>query len=406
MSARELRGKAAIVGFGDAYSDYPGDKKSAFKLAMEAFRNALADSGLKKSDIDGVLVGRAPVYDARPQWNNILCAYMKVTPQFSSEISIHAAGMNSMLKHAAMAVEAGIVRNVLCIAVDSNEFSDVRMGVAEIDTDPEFEAPYGPMIPTIYAQVACRLMHEYGITEEDMSAVAVECQNWGIHHPKAAKRGKGPITIEDVLKSRIISWPLRIWHCATWGPPGTAGAMIVTKSENARAMQKKPIYILGSAECNTHEYITDRLSLRRSHLPLGPLPSITSTGCRVAGKAAFEMAGISHEDVDIIQTGSNFAHSELIALSELGFTTLPEAGDFIRSGATGAGGRYPTNTNGGWLSFGQPGAVCVMDSVVEAVRQLRGEALGKQVSNPEVACVHALGGMMACQSVTILSTST
>ena len=181
--------------------------------------------------------------------------------------------------------------------------------------------------------------------------------------------------------------------------------MIVTKSENARAMQKKPVYILGSAECNTHEYITDRLSLRRSHLPLGPLPSITSTGCRVAGKAAFEMAGITHEDIDIIQTGSNFAHSELIALSELGFTTLPEAGEFIRSGATGAGGRYPTNTNGGWLSFGQPGAVCVMDSVVEAVRQLRGEALGKQVASPEVACVHALGGMMACQSVTILSTS-
>ena len=406
MKVSELRGKAAIAGFGDAYSDYPGQKKSAFKLAMEACRNALADCGLEKSDIDGVLVGRAPVYDPRPQWNNILCAYMKITPQFGTEVSIHGAGMNAMLKHAAIAVNQGIVRNVLCIGVDSNEFSDVRMGVAEVDTDPEFEAPYGPMVPTIYAQVACRLMHEYGVTEADLAAVSVECQNWAVHHPKAAKRSKGRITVEDVLASRVISWPLRLWNCATWGPPGTAGAMIVTRSENARAMQAKPIYILGSAECETHEYLTDRLALRQSHLPLGPLPSITSTGCRVAGKAAFEMAGITQDDVDIIQTGSNFSHSELIALSELGFTTLSEAGDFIRSGATGIGGRFPTNTNGGWLSFGQPGAVCVMDSVVEAVRQLRGQALGMQVPDPEVACVHALGGMMACQSVTILSTST
>jgi acetyl-CoA acetyltransferase len=405
MNPSDLRGKAAIVGFGDAYSDV-GQKKSAFRLAMEALRNAVADCGIDKNDIDGVLVGRAPVTDSRQQWNNIFCAYAKLTPQFGTEVSIHAAGMNSMLKHAAMAVNAGIARFVLCIGVDTNEFTDVRAHVADIDTDPEFEAPYGPMIPSIYAQVACRLMHEYGVTEQDLAAVSVECQNWAVHHPKAAKRDKGRISVDDVLNSRLISWPLRLWNCAIWGPPGTAGAMIVTSAENARAIHSKPVYILGSAECETHEYITDRLALRRSSLPLGPLPSITSTGCRVAGKTAFDMAGVTHRDIDVIQTGSNFSHSELIALSELGFTTLPEAGDFIRSGATGVDGEFPTNTNGGWLSFGQPGAVCVMDSVVEAVRQLRGIALGKQVQNAEVACVHALGGMMACQSVTILSTST
>jgi acetyl-CoA acetyltransferase len=405
MSASSLRGKAAIVGFGDAYSD-PGQRKSAFRLGMEALRNAIADAGINKDDIDGVLVGRAPAYDSRPQWNNIFCAYAKLTPQYNTEVSIHAAGMNSMLKHAAMAVDAGIARFVLCLGVDSNDFTDIRAAVAGVDTDPEFEAPYRPMIPAIYGQVACRLMHEYGITEEDMAAVSVECQNWGVHHPKAAKRDKGRITIDDVLSSRMVSSPLRLWNCAIWGPPGTAGAMIVTSSETARTLQAKPVYILGSAECETHEYITDRLALRHSRLPLGPLPSITSTGCRVAGKAAFEMAGVTHADIDVLQTGSNFSHSELIALSELGFTTLPEAGAFVRSGITGIGGKLPTNTNGGWLSFGQPGAVCVMDSVVEGVRQLRGQALGQQVPDAEVACIHALGGMMACQSVTILATGT
>lgn len=402
--AHPLRGKAAIVGMGDVYTNY-GDKRTPFSMAMEAMRLAIQDAGLTKDAIDGVLTGRPPMIDDRPQWNNILCAYAKITPQYQTEVSIHAAGMNSMLKHAAMAVNAGLARFVLCIGSDTSEFLDVRSYIAGLDTDPEFETPYQPVIPSIYAQVACRLMHEYGLSEEDFAAVSVECQNWGVHHPHAAKAAKGLITVDDVLNSRLISTPLRLWNCAQFGPGGTAGAMIVTTAEIAKTLTPNPIYILGSAECATHEYLSDRMALRSSPLALGPLPSITSTGCRVAGKAAFDMAGITHDDVDVVQTGSNFSHSELIALSELGFTTLPESGDFIRSGATGIGGRFPTNTNGGWLSFGQPGVTCVMDSVVETVRQLRGTALGKQVDNPEVGVVHALGGMMACQSVTILSKS-
>jgi len=400
-----LRGKAAIVGFGDSYCK-PDERRTAMRMAIEATRAALNDAGLEKNDIDGVLVGRVPSSDIRPQWNNIFCAYTKITPRYSSEITVHAAGANAMLKHAALAVTNGVARFVLCVSADAGGLIDPRVVTAGMDADPEFEQPYEPIIPAIYAQVACRLMHEYGITEEDFAAVSVECQDWAIHHPYAAKAYKGPVSVEEVLASPMIASPLRMWNCAIWGPPGTAGVVIVASAEDAKKLTKKPLYLQGFGELATHEYITDRMALRSSDLPLGPLPSITSTGARAAGAAAYKMAGIGPKDIDVLQTGSNFSHSELMALSELGFTTLEDAGDYIRSGATGQKGELPTNTNGGWLSFGQPGVSCVMDSVIETVRQLRGEALGKQVVDPQIGMVHALGGMMACQSVAILSNST
>jgi acetyl-CoA acetyltransferase len=399
-----LRGKAAIVGFGDSYCK-PDERKSALRLAAEATRSALADAGLVKTDIDGVLTGRAPGSDRRLQWNNIFSAYAKITPTYSSEISIHAAGMNSMLKHAAMAVTTGVAKYVLCLGADSDAYvSDKIQGVVDIDTDPEFERPFGLIVPSLYAQSACRLMHEYGITDEQMSMVAVQCQNWGVHHPYAAKASKGLITLEQVMASPMVSSPLRLWHCAIFGPAGTGGAVIVTTAEEAEAMTDHPIYILGSGECETHEYLTDRLALRSSRLDLGSLPNITTTGCKIAAEIAFRVAGIGRDEIDIVQTASNFAHIELIALAELGFAEKAEVGEFVMSGATDIGGSLPTNTNGGWLSFGQPGVSCVMDSVVEAIRQLRGQALGKQVEDVKTALVQAVGGMTACNSVTILST--
>jgi acetyl-CoA acetyltransferase len=179
---------------------------------------------------------------------------------------------------------------------------------------------------------------------------------------------------------------------------------IVTSAENARAMQPNPTYVLGFGECSTHEYLTDRLALRSSPLLVGDLPNLTSTGCVPSSRAAYEMAGMGPQDIDILQTPSNFAHSELLSIKELGFAgSVVEAAEMVMAGETGFTGRLPTNTNGGWLSFGQCGVACVVDSVLETVRQLRGKALGHQVEGAGVGLAHALGGMEACQSVTILA---
>lgn len=403
--APDLRGAAAIVGFGDRYCE-AGEAMSPLHLAALSVRSALDDAGLEKEDIDGLLTGREPSGDERPQWQNILAAYLKMTPRYSTQVTIHAAGMNSMLKHAAMAVANGVAKYVLCVGCDSISFLNARVQIAGIDTDPEFEQPYEPVIPAIYAQIAARLMHEQGMTERHLAAVSVACQKWAVHHPFATKAPKGLVTMEEVLASRMIASPLRLWMCATFGPPGAAGALVVTSAENARKICRNPIYILGAGECVTHDYLSDRMGLRSSNLPFGKLPSITSTGCCVASQLAYHMAKLSPSDVDVVQTPSNFAHSALLSLWECGFAeSAADAGELILSGATDFGGRLPTNTNGGWISFGQCGIACVMDGVMETVRQLRQETLGRRVERPEVGLVHALGGMQACHSVTILSTS-
>ncbi|MGF7159654.1 acetyl-CoA acetyltransferase [Rhodoligotrophos appendicifer] len=403
MNINRLKAKAAIVGIGDSYCARD-ERRTALSLLMEAIRKALDDAGIEKGAIDGLLSGRAPMSDMRPQWNNIVASYAKITPRLSTEITTHAGGMNGMLKHAAIAVEAGVAEYVLCVGADAAAgLMDVKEGISTLDADPEFEQPYGVIIPTLYAQIASRLMHESGVTEEDISSVSVQCQDWAIHHPFSAKGHKGPITAEMVMASRMVSSPLRLWHCATWGPPGTAGAMIVTRAENARHLSREPIYLHGFGEFHTHEYITDRMGLRTSAHDLGRLPNLTTSGAKVAAEAALQMSGMGLDELHVLQTASQFAHIELMVLAEFGFISVEAAGAFIRAGETGPRGRIPTNTNGGWLSFGQPGVSCVMDSLVEAVRQLRGTALGLQVPAAVTGAVHSNGGINACHNVLILS---
>jgi acetyl-CoA acetyltransferase len=402
VNRHPLRGRAAIVGFGDCHAAR-GEAPSAYRLAMLAIARALDDAGVGKDEVDGLLTGRAPLSEERLQWNNVLASYARLTPRYSTEITTHAAGMNLMLRHAALAVTQGLARFVLCVGADALAASpQARQRIGAVDADPEFEQPYEPLIPTLYALVANRLQHEYGITEEDLAAVVVECQRWAVHHPHASRAHLGLVTAAEVMRSPPVAGVLRRWHCAPWGPPGSAGALLVTNAETARALHPRPVYLLGAGECHTHESLTDRMGLRRSALPLGALPNLTTTGGVVAARDAFAEAGIACGDVDVVQTASQFAHVELMALAEMGFVGLREAGAFVRSGVTGPGGALPTNTNGGWLGFGQPGVSCVMDSLGEAVRQLRGRALGLQVPDPVIAVVHANGGVHACHSVSVL----
>lgn len=397
------RASAAIVGYGDAYCRR-GEFRTALDLAMQAMHAAIEDAGVSPRDVDGLLTGRAPLSDPRPQWNNILAAYAKVTPRYSTELTTHAAGMLGMVRHAAMAINSGAARMVLCVGADAAAGSgNAKRDAESVDLDPEFERPYAPTLPAMYAQIALRLMHENGTTEQDMAAVSVQCQEWAVHHPFSARGHKGIITMEDVLRSRMVASPLRLWNCAVWGPPGTAGAVLVTSPDIAKTLGRPELYVMGAGECHTHEYLTDRLALRESPFELGQLPNITHGGAKSAGVAAFSMAGMGCKNIHLVQTASNFSHMVLIALSELGFASPRDVGEFVTAGETGPSGSLPTNTNGGWLGFGQPGVSCVMDSLIETVRQLRGQALGLQVPAAQVGLVHAAGGTNACHSVLILS---
>jgi len=294
---------------------------------------------------------------------------------------------------------------VLCVQSDAVElFIDATAVGAATDACPQFEFPYGPTIPTIYAQLACRYMHEFGVTEEDFAEVAVQRQEWAIHHPKAAKRRHGLITVDDVMRSPYISSPLRRWMCATWGPGGTAGAFVVTSVERAR-QARRPIYIHGFGTCTTHEYLCERINLRKSRIPLGALPAITTTGAAHAAREAYAMADMTPADMQLGALAGNFSHTVLVQLEDLGFAPKGRAMDLVRSGRMRPGGDFPVDTNGGWMGFGQPGISVAADSLVETVRQLRGDPLGLKAGNsPKRAMAYSAGGMLACHSAVILGT--
>ncbi|MEV6929019.1 thiolase family protein [Dactylosporangium sp. NPDC051485] len=393
----------AIANYGDAYGT-DDDPKHTTELAVDAFLDLVRKTGISRDLIGGVFTGRSPTMDLRPQWNNIISSYLKITPAYTSEVTSHGAGVNATLAYASAFVSAGIIDYALILVADNpgSSASHIKK-TAGYDSDPEFELPYGPTVPSIYAQGATRYMHEYGVTEADLAQVAVDHQAWAVHHPYSAKGPKGEITIDTVLRSRMIADPIRLWNSAIWGPQGTGGALLVTSAERAADLTDKPVRILGFGGMNTHEYATDRMALRSSPHDLGPLPNLTHTGARHASRRAYEMAGITASDVGMVQCGNNFTHMAMIFMEDFGFCEKGQAPALVRSGRLRPGGDLPWNTNGGWLSFGQPGISCGMDPIIEAVRQLRGEALGLQVQHPGIALTHAVGGMMACHHVTLLS---
>ncbi len=401
-SMAHLSGQAAIVGYGDAYSS-PHEPLSPMNLAVTAALRCMKDAGVPRNDIDGLLTGREPFGDYRAQWNMNFASELKLTPQFSTQVTLHSAGVNAMLKHALLAVTSGAADYVICVQSDGGmAYADLPRVVSLLDAQPEFELPYGPSMTALYAMVCRRYMHEYGVSLEDLAAACVAHQEWGRHHPEAENYSKGPITVEDVVGSREIASPLREWMCSPSRRAGTAGAFLVTSAERAEDLDSTPIYILGVGEASGSEYLIDRLSLRGSHPLLGEQPTLTRTGAMSCVRDAYEMVGVSAADMQIVQSSSGYAHVSMMMLEDLGFCGKGEAADFIADGHTLPGGSLPYNTNGGMLSFGQSGGSCVMDGIMELVRQLRGEALGLQV-NCDIGLAHAVGGPLSCHSAVILS---
>jgi acetyl-CoA acetyltransferase len=399
MSQR-IGGLAAIAGFGDAYgsADDPGEP---LDLATSAIRRAVADAGISKSDVDGLLTSREPLGDRRPQWQNILAAYLKLYPRYSTQAMHHAAGAITMLGMAATAVVTGQADTVICVQADTGLAQMDPAAIPDLDSDPSFEVPYRPGIAVYWALQCRRYMHERGVTEEDFARVVTAHQAWAVAHPLAARRGHGGLTEADVLRSRRVSGPLRSLMCSAWRQYGTAGALVVTTTERARDLTENPLLIRGFGQAAFNEYFGDRMGMRGTHPDLGELPTLVRMGAVTAGRHAFAMADLGPRDMGIAELAVPFAHVLPLVLEELGFCAASEGPAFVRAGHTEPGGRLPVNTNGGWLGFGQAGLSCNMDTVVELVRQLRGEAIGLPV-RCDTGLAYGVGGELGCHAVAIL----
>ncbi len=397
--AQDLRNAAAIVGLGTKIVTREDPKITSLQLELYACHAAIKAAGIDKHQLGGVFTCRAPMGYTALQWNMRIVQELKIVPNLTTEITTHGAGVLGSYAYAAMAVEAGIIDYALCCSgCTGSLWTDLVRVNASIEADLQFEAPYGPTTPSLYAQWAQRYMYEFDVKPEDLAIIAVENRKWALRHPKAAMRHKGPITVEDVLNSKMLASPIRMFDSSTWFKGGFGTAVIITRADMARPEQK-PVYISGIGQAATHEWITDRLHL--SGVEPSMTPNLTTTGAKIAAGYAYEMAGLKPGDIDLVETSVPFTFANMMMLEDLGFCEKGKGKDFVRGGGIDFDTGLPFNTNGGYLSFGQ--APHGMHMAVEAIEQLRGEAQGKQVEGAKHALAHFHGGPLATHTVGIFS---
>ena len=381
--ARDMRGKVAIVGASESDEIGVLPEKSALTLHAEAARNALNDAGLRKSDVDGLFT--AGVTSVQ------LGEYLGIVPRFSDGTNVGGCSFIMHVEHAMLAISAGIIEVALITHGESgrSRVGMVSGGIAPDSPQGQFETPYGAMGPTtLFSLPATRHMYQYGTTREQMAEVAVSNRKWAAMHPMAMM--KEPITVDDVMNSRPICWPYSLFMCCLVTDAG--GAIVLTSAERAKELRKPPVYILGTGEATEHNMVSMMADMT------------TSQAAKVSGKAAFEMSGVSHSDIDVAELYDAFAFTPMLALEDLGFVKPGESGPFMAEQRTGPGGDFPMNTNGGGLSYTHSG-MYGMFTLIELTRQLRREASERQVQGAKVGIAHGPGGMFAAASTLIAGTA-
>jgi acetyl-CoA acetyltransferase/uncharacterized OB-fold protein len=383
-AANGIRGKVAIVGAAETEAIGVVPNQSALELHAEAARRAVADAGMSLGDVDGVAsAGTSPATVAH---------HLGITPTYLDGTTLGGCSFLLHVRHAAAAITAGLADVVL---VTHGQSGRSRVGVPRRSPDPsspqgQFEAPFGTAgAPTLFPIGVLRYMKEFGLTDEQLASVAVAQRKWSADVPRAMYRE--PISVDDVLSSRLVSYPLHLLECCLVTDGG--GALVITSAERARARPgpKPPVFVLGTGEASETPLISTMEDFT------------TSLAFRNASAAAFTEAGIGPGDVDHLMVYDAFAHLPLYGLEDLGFVGRGEAGTFVAEGHTSPGGRLPMNTNGGGLSYTHTG-MYGMFLIQESVRQLRKEAAA-QVPGVEVSVAQGVGGMFMAAGTLVLGTT-
>jgi acetyl-CoA acetyltransferase len=355
---------------------------SAIELLAKASFAAIADAGLAPTDIDAVF----STLPEDPFSAMSVPEYLGIRPKMVETTRTGGSAFQIYAMWAALALEAGLCNAVL-ICYGSNQRSGAGGLVRSGGMPFPYEAPYKPRNPTTsYALAAKRHMHQYGTTREHLAEVAVAARKWAQLNPDANMRD--PLSIEDVLKARMVSDPLTVRDCCL--VTDGAAAVVMTRADRARDLPTKPVYLLGAADATWHRNISN-------------LPDITVTAASEAAPRAYAQAGVTPADIDVVELYDAFTINTILFLEDFGFCAKGEGGPFVADGAIAPGGRLPVNTNGGGLSCVHPGMYGLF-TMVEAVTQLRGAAGERQVKDARVALSHGNGGVLSSQAVTIWGT--
>ena len=373
------RGSVAVVGVAESELGQVAAGTTPLDLMAQGVVRALADCGLRLSDVDGLFAASTQLRFT----TMALAEYLGIVPRYQDSTQIGGSSFMSHISHAMTAIEQGLCE-VAVIAHGSTQRSLSRATASPREFNP-YESPYRPMLPvSAYAMAASRHMHQYGTTIEQLAEVAVAARRWALLNPVAWE--KQPLTIADVLAAPRVSDPLGVRDCCLVNDGG--GAIVLTSATRARTLAKTPAYVLGVGE-----------SL--SHASISGMPDLTHTAASRSGAQAYAMAGVTAADVDVALVYDAFTINTVLFLEDLGFCAKGEGGPFVQGGAIGPGGRFPVNTNGGGLSYCHPGMYGLL-LLVEAVRQLRGECGVRQVPGCALALAHGNGGVLSSQATVLL----
>jgi acetyl-CoA acetyltransferase len=370
-----LSGKIAIAGAFEHPTRW-APEKTELQIMAESARGALADCGLSLRDVDGlasagISMGVMGVVQ--------LAEYLNLKPRWLDGTNIGGSSFLAHVSHAAAAVHAGLCEVALILygsTAASNALA-IGTGLGGGGRDPAaaFVGPYGLTTVGSYALVARRHMERYGTTSEQLAEIAVTMRRHAALNPDAKMRR--PITVADVLESRMISEPLHLLDCCIISDGG--GALVVTRASRARELRKPPVLVLGCGEAVAHQ-------------ELGA-PDLLTVAARQSGAQALGMAGVGHADLDLCTVYDSFTITVLATLENLGFCKPGEGGSFVSGGRIGLGGELPVNPDGGGLSSNHPGMRGIF-LAIEAVRQLRGECGPRQVEGARLALAHGTGGTL------------
>jgi acetyl-CoA acetyltransferase len=379
---------------GVALSDGPKTPDlTATMLETQAFVRALADAGVEKSSIDGLAsAGYGGMHEVA------LAEYLGIRPTWMESTSVGGSSFEFHTMHAYRAIQNGDA-DTIAIIYGNNQLSASgrtlgtgggrgRGGGMAMPLPMSYEFPTGLTLVGAYAMAAQRHMHEFGTTPEQLASIAVQTREHAARNPNAMYRD--PITVDDVLSSKLVADPLHKLDCCVISDGGCC--IILTTEERARDLAHRPVYVRGAAGGSTHHSIN-------------AMADMTRTAAAVSGPQAFKEAGITPAEVDMFAMYDSFTYTVLVVLEDLGFAPKGEGGRFVtdNGGNLRLGGALPTNTDGGGLSATHPGMRGLF-LLCEATRQLRGAAGDSQVPGAEIAVAHGSGGWLSTQGTVVLGT--
>lgn len=378
----ERKSPAYIIGAYEHPTRLAPDKSVA-QLHAEVAAGALSDAGLSKEDIDGYFCAA----DAPGPGSLSMCDYLNLRPRYLDSTETGGSSYMIHVAHAAQAIADGKC-NVALITLAGRPRSERGGGVLATAARPnqpdvEWEHPYGAVIPASYALAAMRHMHEFGTTSEQLAWIRVAASRHARHNPNAMMRE--PVTVREVLDSPMIADPLRRLDCCVVSDGG--GALIVTKPGIARELKRPRVKVIGTGTATKGQ--------------MGGDVDLTYSAAAWSGARAFAEAGVEPADIKYVSIYDSFTFTVLVQLEDLGFCEKGKGGAFVSDGNLISGvGKLPFNTDGGGLCNNHPANRGGITKVIEAVRQLRGEAHpAVQVKNCDIALAQGLGGWLGSRHI-------